>query len=258
MPTPSQLSAFYSSLKDYRKKYLLERYESLDESATRLMINKFLTDILGYTELDEIKTEYAIKGTYADYVIQVDRKKHFVVEVKAVQIDLSEKHLWQAVNYAANEGIDWILLTNGRAFEIYKVIFAKPISYKKICGFDLKDDSQLKAAVDFLILLSKKEVAKDALEHFWKRFQALEPMNLCKVLYTPDVVRLLRKSLKNKTGLSFSEDDIFDSIHQIVVNKIVIEKPRYQAKQKAKSGKTVNENSAVLAIENPNEPEVVV
>ena len=128
MPTTHQKEQLYKSLKDYKKRYLRKKYAELDESATRLMINSLLTDVLGYTELEDIKTEYRIRGEYADYIIQLARKKHFVVEVKAVQLDLSEKHLRQSINYAANEGIDWIILTNGRQIELYKVIFGKPIN----------------------------------------------------------------------------------------------------------------------------------
>ena len=105
MLTEAQRKIFLNELKNYRKKYLVEKYFKLDESATRLMINSFLTDVLGYAELDEIKTEYTIKSTYADYVIQLDKKQHIVVEVKAIQIDLSENHIRQALGYAANEGI---------------------------------------------------------------------------------------------------------------------------------------------------------
>ncbi len=35
------------------------------------MINSFLTDILNYLSIEEVKTEYMIKGTYADYVVQL-------------------------------------------------------------------------------------------------------------------------------------------------------------------------------------------
>jgi len=227
MSTQTQKNKFLRDLKEYKKKYLVKQYLELDESATRLMINYFLTDVLGYKELEEIKTEYAIKGTYADYVIQLERKKHLVVEVKAIQIDLSENHLRQAVSYAANEAIDWVLLTNGRQMQLYKVIFGKPISIKKVGDFDLKDEAQLKQAAVLLIMLTKREMLKKSLEHFWKHFQALEPKHLCKFLYSTEVVRFLKRTLKNKAGLNFSEEDIFDSIHQIIVTKISSSKPRF-------------------------------
>ncbi|MFH1353773.1 MAG: type I restriction enzyme HsdR N-terminal domain-containing protein [bacterium] len=226
MPTRTQKSKLHKLLKQYRRQYLIKRYESLDESATRLMINSFLTEVLGYTELDEIKTEYTIKGTYADYVIQINRKKHFIVEVKAIDLDLSEKHLMQSVNYAANEGIDWVLLTNGRRFELYKVLFTKPINAKRIFSFDLSDEEQLKAAVDFLIYLTKRSVLRKELNHFWKRFEALDPASLHRYLYTQEVIRYLRRTLRRKTGVLFSEDDILDSLHKIVTTRVSSTQPK--------------------------------
>jgi predicted type IV restriction endonuclease len=226
MPTQNQISEFLKKLRAYHHKYIKEKYTELDESATRLMINTFLTDLLGYAELEEVRTEHMINGAYADYVIQVDRKKHLIVEVKAIQIDLSEKHLRQAVGYAANEGIDWILLTNGRSFEVYRVIFKKPVSCKRLFSFDLRDISILKDAAEGLILLHKKYLTRGELDDFWTRFQTLEPTNLCRYLYSQEIIRFLRRALKRDASLYFSESDILDSIHEIIVTKIDSQKPK--------------------------------
>ena len=226
MATDNQLKQLYNKLKAYKAKYLRKRYADLDESATRLMINSLLTEVFGYIELDEIKTEYRIRGEYADYVIQLERKKRFVIEVKAIQLDLCEKHLRQSINYAANEGIDWVILTNGRQIELYRVIFAKPISTKKIFSYDLSNMEELKKSVEFLFYLTKKSVLKNELGHFWKRFQALEPAPLSKNLYSLEVIRFLKNTLKKKTGLYFNENDILDSVHQIITTKIESTKPK--------------------------------
>ena len=108
------------------------------------MINFFLTDVLGFQALDEVKTEYMIKGTYADYVVQLNGIRHFLVEVKAYSLELSEKHLRQTVNYGANEGIEWALLTNGRSFDFYKILFNKPIESRKVFSIDLTNVSNYK------------------------------------------------------------------------------------------------------------------
>jgi hypothetical protein len=226
MPTKIQTEQIYKKLKDYKKRYLKKSYLELDESATRLMINNLLTEVLGYVELQDIKTEYQIRGEYADYVIQLNKKKHFVVEVKAVQLDLSEKHLRQSIAYAVNEGIDWILLTNGRQVELYRVLFKKPIDVKKIFSFDLYDSNELKKASEYVTYLSKKSIMKDELNNFWARFEALEPKDLSKNLYAIEVIRFLKKTLKAKTGITFSEDDILDSVHQIITTKLESIKPK--------------------------------
>lgn len=226
MATQKQLKDFTNRLKEYKKRYIKKQYLDLDESATRLMINSLLTDVLGYTELDEIKTEYRIRGEYADYVIQLARKKHFVVEVKSIQLDLSEKHLRQSTNYAANEGIDWIILTNGKQVELYKVLFGKPIDARKIFSFDFSDNDDFRKMPEFLYYLTKKSVERNELGDFWKRFEALAPLQLSKNLYDKNIVSFLRKVLKKKTGLTFSETDIIDSLHTIITAKIESVKPK--------------------------------
>src|SRR4051812_18270218 len=104
MLTPSKKSKMLNELKHYKKKFI-DRNSELDESGTRLMVNSFLTDVLGFTPIEEIKTEYMIKGTYADYMVQTNGIRHFLVEVKALSLELSDKHLRQTINYGANEGI---------------------------------------------------------------------------------------------------------------------------------------------------------
>lgn len=249
MISEAQHNRLLKSLKAFRKKYLVKKYEVLDESATRLITNTFLIDVLGYHELEEVKTEYAIKGTYADYVIQVGRKKHFIVEVKSIQLDLCERHLRQAVNYAANEGIDWVLLTNGRCYELYRVLFEKPITYRKVCGFDLADKEQLKHAVDCFVFLTRKSAMTDALERYWKRFRALEPTNLAKYMYSLDIVRFLRRALKKDVKLLFPEEEIYDSLHQVIVNKIEAVKPNFNTlknrTRRMKEAKSVVSSSVI-------------
>ena len=93
MLSASKQQKLLNALKVYRKEFLDSGLKELDESGTRIMINRLLSDVLGYKQLEEIKTEYMIKGTYADYVVQVDGKRYFLVEVKALSLQLSEKHL---------------------------------------------------------------------------------------------------------------------------------------------------------------------
>ena len=79
MSTEKQLHDLRELLKNYKKKYLRKEFNKLNEADTRIMTNSFLTELLGYRELEEITTEYRIKSEDADYVIQLIRKKHFVV-----------------------------------------------------------------------------------------------------------------------------------------------------------------------------------
>lgn len=236
MATTNQIQDLRNKIKDYKRKYLKKEFASLDESATRIMTNNFLTEILGYQELEEIKTEYRIRSEYADYVIQLKRKKHFVVEVKSIGLDLSEKHLRQSLSYAANEGIDWILLLNGREVQLYRVNFGKPVTTTLIYKLDLLDKDDFKKCPELLWYLSKKAVERGELETFWKRTNALNPENLAKLLYSEEIVKRLRNDLKEQTGIYFQIEDVAASLQQIIVDKVEFPKPRLRVKKKA-SGK---------------------
>lgn len=229
MLTEYQIKQVEKSLRDYRKKYLVKKQNlELDESATRLMVNFFLTDVLGYKELEDIKTEYNIRGEYADYVIQLNRKKHIVIEVKSIQLDLNDKHLRQSLSYAANEGIDWIILFNGRQIRLYRVLFGKPISYYLVSENDLSDLSNLKSAAKNIAILLKKNVEKSGLDNYWKRFDALTPISLVKTLYTEDVIRAIRLKIKKISGINFDQSDVLDALHSLVIHECSdAVKPKY-------------------------------
>lgn len=228
MATTHQREQLEKNIREYRKKWLgKSKGKSLNEADTRICVNDFLTDVLGFQMHEEIKTEYAIRGQYADYVIQLKRKKQFVVEVKAMEIDLNAKHLLQATHYAADEGIDWVLLTNGMSLELHRVIFSKPVSDVQIFKFDLSDLSQIEKASDAIVNLTKRAVEKGELEEYWKRFDALSPAKLIKTIYTEEIIGAIRRKVKKDSGMNFEQTDVLSAVHELVVcsNKDVL-KPK--------------------------------
>lgn len=252
MISASKAEKMLIALKDYKKRYLSKNIGDLDESGTRIMINTFLCSILGYQELEEIKTEYMIKGTYADYIVQTGGKRHFLVEVKALSIDLSDKHLRQAVNYGANEGIDWAVLTNGKQFQLYRIIFEKPISEKLVFEIDFEaDDFDIKDALEQLSYLHREAVAKNGMADLWSRYSALEPINIAGLLFSPQVVSFLKKELKGKYDTKFEEDEIIEALHEVVCMEIPADRikiPKFKPKKK-RSPRKADANSIVQPAE---------
>jgi hypothetical protein len=220
MLTPSRKAKLLLNIKSYRKKYLEKNLTELDESGTRIMINNFLSDVLGYEPLEEIKTEYMIKGTYADYVVQTGGVRHFLVEVKALSFELSEKHLRQTINYGANEGIEWALLTNGKNFEFYRILFNKPIESRKIFSIDLSDGLNIKKDIEVLQFLHKDAIAKKSLKVLWNKYEALNPLNVASVLLSKDVVNLIKRLIKNRYNERCQDEEVLIALHRIILDKI--------------------------------------
>lgn len=235
MLTPAKKSKLQAEIKTYVKKYLNGKITELDESGTRLMINEFLTNVLCFAPIEEVKTEYMIKGTYADYVVQIKGKRQFLVEVKALSLALSDKHLRQAVNYGANEGIEWALLTNGRQFELYKILFNKPIESRLVFSVDLEEADQVKGASDFIQYLHKESVSNQGLNNLWNRNCALDPCYIAGLLYAPEVTNFLKRTLKSRFGTKFGDDEIHEAITGVIQDEIALEsvKPLKKGKTKA-------------------------
>ncbi len=252
MISASKSEKMLVALKAYKKRYLTRSIGDLDESGTRIMINTFLTSILGYLELEEIKTEFMIKGTYADYIVQIEGKRYFLVEVKAFSLELSDKHLRQAINYGANEGIEWALLTNGRQFQFYKILFEKPISERLVFEIDLTaEDFNIKEAHEELTFFYRDAVIKNSLENLWSRYTALDPVGIAGLLFSSHVVTFLKKELKAKYDTKFEDDEIIEALTEVICNEIPAEKlkiPKFKpAKKKVKISGVLTQTEKITA-----------
>lgn len=252
MLTTSKKAKMLNALKSYKKKFLDLNLLELDESGTRLMINHFLADVLGYLPIEEIKTEYMIKGTYADYVIQINGVRHFLVEVKALSLQLSEKHLRQTINYGANEGIEWALLTNGKNLDFYKILFNKPIESRKVFSVDLSDGTTIKPSIDQLQYLHKDAVLKKGLKMLWNKCEALFPENVAGIIYSKEVVGTIKRLIKSKYGEKCDDEEILKTLQRIVCEKFdpLTIKPYRSAKGERKPKKlTANEAAQISSSE---------
>src|ERR1700744_221991 len=132
-------------LKRYQATVIDARKRDINEADTAHLAMDILCDVFGYKKIEEITSERAIKGTFADLAVKVGNAFRFIVEVKAINIELKEVHVTQVVNYAANLPADWVVLTNGVQWQAYKVNFNKPIAGTLVLDIDLstcsmKDD----------------------------------------------------------------------------------------------------------------------
>lgn len=241
MATEKQIKEFESRLKKFMKEKLQEKYLDLNEASTRIIINNLLTEVLGYEELEDIRTEYRIKSDYADYVIQLNKKMRMVVEVKAMNIDISDRHLKQAFNYAVNEGIDWLLLTNGRQIAVYKVLFGKPPNYELLFEHSLFPLSKpFKEISESLIILTKPSFKKNEIDALWKAYQILSPQNLYKYFFENETIALIKRKIKKDVGINLDYEKVQDSILNLVnsENNFKMPKVKAQVVQKKKNSDT--------------------
>ena len=186
-----------AGLKKYQPVLALAKSRDVNESDTVTILNDLLADVFGYAKYFEITSEFAIRGTYCDLAIKLDGKLTALIEAKAIGHDLKDNHVKQAIDYAANQGVDWVVLTNAAHWRIYKVIFGKPIDQELVCEFDfLSLNPKDEAHLQFLYLLTKEGWARSAVVEFSEQRQALSRFFIGATLLSEPVLAVIRRELK--------------------------------------------------------------
>src|SRR3972149_8429511 len=126
-----------ANLKIFQPILTSARDRDVNEADTLIIVTDILSAVFGYDKYSEISREHAIRGTYCDLAIKVGNDLRFIIEIKAVGLDLRELHVKQAIDYAANKGTDWAILTNGIVWQVYKVTFSKPIDKELVLELNL-------------------------------------------------------------------------------------------------------------------------
>jgi hypothetical protein len=206
---------------------ILETAKSRDinESDTVTIIKDMLAAVFGYDKYQEITSEYAIRGSYCDLAIKIKEKPHILIEVKAIGLELKGGHLRQAVDYAAKEGVDWVILTNGICWKLNKVVFSKPISHEFVFDIDfsrinLRDQSD----IDHLFLLTKEAVDRDAIAAYHKVRQLKNKYILAAILTTEPSVNTVKRIFNGLTKeVRISEEEVLQILLNDIIKREIIE-----------------------------------
>ena len=167
------------------------------ESDTVTIITDCLTEIFGYDKYSEVTSEHAIRGTYVDLAVKVNDALLFLIEVKAIGLTLNDKHLKQAVDYAANKGVDWVVLTNGQIWKVYKVTFSKPIDHELITEIDLLSIKHKKEdEAEKLFILCKEGWQKSAIQDLYGQSQMLSRYTIGAAILSEPVLESVRRELR--------------------------------------------------------------
>ena len=173
------------------------RSRDVNESDTVVIVTDLLQEIFGYNKYTEITSEHMIRGTFCDLAVKLNGRLEFLIEVKAIGLDLKEQFVKQAVDYAANQGVEWVALTNGVTWRVYRVTFAKPISNELVVDLDLLSISHRNADhLNLVGLLAKEGWQKARLGDYHLQRQALSRFTLGALLLTEPVVELLRREIR--------------------------------------------------------------
>lgn len=192
----------------------------MKEADTRQIVVRILSDMLGWSEFENLTGEFAIKGGFADFMLTKDGVNLAVIEIKPVSIKLNENHVRQARDYAFNDGIEWVILTNANEWRVYRTSFAKNAAPELVDVFTVKTtDEVMKLGVkaDLLYLLSEEAMRKDELGVFCDRNMALSRDVLVSHLMDKAVLDKLRIAVKRTSGHSVTNHDVAVALVENVI-----------------------------------------
>lgn len=196
-------------LKKYQAILADAKDRDISESDTVVIIADMLADMFGYKKYIEITTEFAIRGTYVDLAVKVDGNVRFLIEAKAIGVDLKENHIKQAIDYGANHGIEWVILTNGVIWQVYKIHFKQPIDKALIFETDLlQTTAKNQQLIECFGNLSREGFTQSSMTAFFQQQQATNKFSLAALLTSDAIMAALCKELK-KIGAGTKTDVTF-------------------------------------------------
>jgi hypothetical protein len=225
-----------SRLRSYKVIAQSHRQKDVSEADTVTVVKDILSDVFGYNKYEELTSEHQIRGTFCDLAIKIDGKIKFLIEVKSAGTALSENHLRQALNYGANQGIEWIILTNSIEWVLYKVKFGQPIGYDRVSDFSIIDlDPKKEDDLSKLFIVAKEGMSSDAIQNYHQHQQIINKFTISQILISESITSLIRRELRR----IFPDVKIDQNyITEILLNEVV--------KRELVEGEKVKEAASII------------
>ncbi len=243
-------------LKKYQSIFKDAHDKEMNESDTSLRISKFVENVLGYNVFTEVSREHAVKERNVDYAIACNGKIQFFIEVKQAGTVLKEKHIEQAGNYAANAGVHWVLLTNGKNWNMYHLSFDEGIQIDLAWAVDVLEND-IKESASKLSMLHRKNITKGKLDEYFERLKILSPKSVLKAVFHENTLKLIGTLLKKEYGTKIDEQELFDNVKKMIsidtweqIGDIKITRSKKISKEKIKKiEETVSDQDFIQNVE---------
>jgi len=232
MPVTSRVATRISSeLKRYQTVLAGAKQRDIGESDTVVIVQDMLNDVLGYDKYQHVTTEHAIKGTYVDLAVKVDNDVRFLIEVKAIGLELKDGHVKQAIDYGANQGIEWIVLTNGQMWRVYRIHFGQPIDKSLVVEIDaMSAKATSPEVIECFGSLSKEGFSKGSMDDLATTKQLTNKFTVAAVLMSEEIVDELRKELRRLSpGLDVNNEYLSNLLSAEIIKRELLDSDEAKA-----------------------------
>ncbi|MDD4154573.1 MAG: restriction endonuclease subunit R, partial [Bacilli bacterium] len=133
-----------------------------------------------------------------------------------------------------NQGVPWIVLTNGVFWEIHRVRFERPVTSELVCSFNFTElQPRRQEDHDKVFLLCKEGVTTAAIEEFHTHVQSVNRFMIGATIITEPVIGTIRRELKKTSpGLKVTIEEITTIIVSEVLKRDVVEGEAFEDAKK--------------------------
>jgi hypothetical protein len=201
----------------------LSECDSLSEERIRLWCVDVLRTALGYKDAD---LDYEVSATNKKIDIAVKHEDDVIMVIECKRREtLKEVDRQQALNYAMSRTAEWAVVTNGRNWELLRVIPVKGQNPQCITVFSiaLLDEDGLSAYdVERMYLLTKRALLRGETEIEFHLAQCFDKNRLVSAMFTDRAIAAIRRSLIDaykkefKQRLNISTDDVYEELESLI------------------------------------------
>ena len=194
--------------------------QGVNEMNTRASLINPMLNALGWRvgDLRQVHLEfrYQPSDNPVDYALMEGEKPSLFVEAKALGKNLDDPKLaGQIMGYASVAGVDWVVLTDGNEYRIYKAHASVPIDQKLFRTIRLTDDDD--GVAEILGLLSPEGLQERRLEQYWQaQFVDRQVAIILEGLFDPEPDKLFVNWLVRRTT-DLKQREVADSLRRVRV-----------------------------------------
>jgi hypothetical protein len=222
-------SSSESQVKKFMPVLASAKARDVNESDTVIIVTDMLAEVFGFDKYSEITSEFLIRSTYCDLAVKLGGKVALLLEVKSIGSDLKEAYIKQAVDYAVNQGTEWVVLTNAMRWMVYRVLFTQPIGQELVFELDFSTlDVRSESQLDLLFMLTKEGLTKSRLDDYHSQRQAMSRFFLGAMVLSEPVLAVIRRELRRASpDVKIECDDIANVLRAEVLKREVIEGEKF-------------------------------
>ena len=191
-----------------RIKAALRRFKPLLKAArerdagradTATLALDLLSELFGYDRYSEITSELDNKESVFDFSIQTEGQPRMLVRVSPIGMAPDDRYLLATAQYAQMNGVDWIIMTNGIAWQVHHVedVGANAPVTPVVLAFDLLQmQPGREAHLGTIHLLTREGHEKAGLSHFKLRLEMTNRHYLGAMVLSDAVVASVRRELQ--------------------------------------------------------------